>query len=224
MALRRPPKAPPLSIGNFELSGKIGAGILGSVYRGREPGTNALVTVHLVSPDLAENAGVIDALRDEFNTAVQFEHPNILRLLDFGNEHGFWYLVTEWVDGITLAQMIQAHTAPARGNGGPNPDPGQPGCGLTRIRSDTRIAPSARSTLSFAMMGLQSSWRSSRPSGTTMLAVWLLSWARARPGQMLSPPTGSWRFRCATLTWRDAVRGHDGNGLGRSGTAAAFQQ
>jgi eukaryotic-like serine/threonine-protein kinase len=110
MAIRPPPKAPPLSVGPFELSGRIGAGILGSVYRGRVRETESLVTIHLVSPELSANQGVIDALREEFATAVQFEHPNILRLLDFGRESGFWYLVTEWVDGITLAQMIEAHS------------------------------------------------------------------------------------------------------------------
>jgi serine/threonine protein kinase len=110
MSIRRPPKAPPLSVGHFELSGKIGAGILGTVYRGREAGTNSVVSVHLVTPELSETAGVIDALREEFRTAVQYEHPNILRLLDFGRDNGFWYLVTEWVEGITLAQMIEAHS------------------------------------------------------------------------------------------------------------------
>jgi len=110
MAIRRPPKAPPLSVGHFELSGKIGAGILGSIYRGRVGETQTHVAVHLVSPELSESEGVIDALREEYRVAVQYEHPNILRLLDFGHEGGFWYLVTEWVEGITLAQMIQAHS------------------------------------------------------------------------------------------------------------------
>lgn len=110
MAIRRPPKAPPLSVSRYELLGKIGAGAMGQVYRARDVDNELLVAVHLVDPELSDEPGVIDALREEYRTAVQFEHPNILRLLDLGQDRGFWYLTTEWVEGISLAQMIQAHS------------------------------------------------------------------------------------------------------------------
>ena len=69
-----------------------------------------LVTVHLVSPDLAENAGVIErpSRRVQYRRPVRTsQHPPATRLR---TRRRFWYLVTEWVDGITLAQMIEAHT------------------------------------------------------------------------------------------------------------------
>ena len=109
MAIRRPPKAPPLSVSRYELSGKVGTGSVGLVYRGRDVDTDALVAVQLISPDISDEPGAMDRLREEFRGAQQFEHPNILRLLDFGQDAGFWFLVTEWVEGITLAHMIEAH-------------------------------------------------------------------------------------------------------------------
>jgi serine/threonine protein kinase len=110
MAIRRPPKAPPLSVSRYELSGKVGNGTMGQVYRGRDVDNDLLVAVHLIAPEIGEQPGLADRFREEFRSASRFEHPNILRLIDFGNERGFWYLVTEWVDGISLAQMIEAHS------------------------------------------------------------------------------------------------------------------
>jgi len=110
MAIRRPPKAPPLSVNRYELSGKIGTGMMGLVYRGRDVDNDLLVAVHLIAPEISDQPGLAEQLREEFRRASRFEHPNILRLIDVGNEGGFWYFVTEWVEGITLAQMIEAHS------------------------------------------------------------------------------------------------------------------
>jgi serine/threonine protein kinase len=110
MAIVRSPKAPPLSVSRYQLSGKVGTGILGSVYRGRDTETELLAAVHIIDSQFTDEPGIIDHLRSEYRNAAQFEHPNILRLLEFGQEAGYWYLVTEWVDGITLGQMIEAHS------------------------------------------------------------------------------------------------------------------
>src|SRR5262245_27480227 len=109
MAISLPPKAPPLSVSRFELSGKVGEGPLGSILRGRDTELDKLVAVHIIDPELLQEPGVIDYLRAEYQAATGIEHPNVLRLLDFGKENDCWYLVTEWVDGISLAQMITAH-------------------------------------------------------------------------------------------------------------------
>ena len=110
MAIRLPPKAPPLSVSRYQLSGKIAVGGMGHVYRGRDVDNDSLVTIYLLNPDLNDDSKTIQRLRDEFRSACQYEHPNILRLMDLGQDSGFWYLVTEWVDGISLAQMIEAHS------------------------------------------------------------------------------------------------------------------
>jgi len=110
MAIRLPPKAPPLSVSRYQLAGKIGVGGMGQVYRGRDVDNDSLVTVYLLNPELNDDSKTIQRLRDEYRSACQYEHPNILRLMDLGQDSGFWYLVTEWVEGISLAQMIEAHS------------------------------------------------------------------------------------------------------------------
>ncbi|MCI0704819.1 MAG: PilZ domain-containing protein [Planctomycetia bacterium] len=107
MAVRSLPSAPPLSVGHYALSGRVGLGTAGDVYRARDTETDALVAVHLFPLARAKEAK-IDYVA-EFQEAVACEHPNILRILDFGQEGAFAYLVTEWVDGTSLARMIEAH-------------------------------------------------------------------------------------------------------------------
>jgi serine/threonine protein kinase len=110
MAILRPPKAPPLTVGRYALAGKIGVGGMGPVYRGRDVDNDSLVTVYLLNPEWNDDSKTIQRLRDEYRSACQYEHPNILRLMDLGQDGGFWYLVTEWVEGISLAHMIEAHS------------------------------------------------------------------------------------------------------------------
>jgi hypothetical protein len=78
------------------------AGIPGA-YRARDPETGGLVTVYLY-PDGA------DAARRTERALAAPVHPNVLRVIDAGREGGFSYLVTEWVDGATLARRIESHS------------------------------------------------------------------------------------------------------------------
>src|SRR5437868_4995778 len=108
MAIRSLPSTAPLSVSRYQLSGRVGTGDMGFVYRARDTDTDAVVALQLISRKAAD-PGVFDRLAGEFRVAAQFEHPNVLRLLDFGQDGEFWFLITEWVEGTTLARMIGAH-------------------------------------------------------------------------------------------------------------------
>src|SRR5438046_758746 len=92
MASRSTPSAPPLSIGRYELSGRVGTGQTGMLFRARDSETQNFVAVQLIPSDAIDRAH-FDRLNAEFQRALPLEHPNILRLLDFGRESSFVYLV-----------------------------------------------------------------------------------------------------------------------------------
>ena len=49
----------------------------------------------------------IEMLRKEFSIGVGVDHPNIVRLLDFGYMEAIgWYIQMEYIDGITLEQFL----------------------------------------------------------------------------------------------------------------------
>ena len=52
----------------------------------------------------------VELLRKEFSIGVSLDHPNIVRLLDFGHMDSIgWYIQMEYIDGITLDQFLDAN-------------------------------------------------------------------------------------------------------------------
>ena len=50
----------------------------------------------------------VELLRKEFSIGVSLDHPNIVRLLDFGHMDSIgWYIQMEYIDGITLEQFLE---------------------------------------------------------------------------------------------------------------------
>ena len=57
-----------------------------------------------------ESTPYIELLRKEFTIGVGVDHPNIVRLLDFGRMDSIgWYIQMEYIDGITLDQFLDAN-------------------------------------------------------------------------------------------------------------------
>lgn len=57
-----------------------------------------------------ESTPHIELLRKEFSIGVGVDHPNIVRLLDFGHMGSIgWYIQMEYIDGITLDQFLETN-------------------------------------------------------------------------------------------------------------------
>ncbi|HJZ61090.1 MAG TPA: serine/threonine-protein kinase [Miltoncostaeaceae bacterium] len=90
----------------------IGRGAAARVYRARDLCTGDRVAVKEIPIDLdmARRAGA------EVRAAARLSHPNVVRLLDWGEDHVALYLVSELVEGPNLAQVMRdggAAAAPA---------------------------------------------------------------------------------------------------------------
>ena len=60
-----------------------------------------------LTEQLRESTPYIELLRKEFSIGVGVDHPNIVRLLDFGRMDSIgWYIQMEYIDGITLDQFL----------------------------------------------------------------------------------------------------------------------
>jgi hypothetical protein len=107
MSVRTLPSTPPLSVGRFELVGRADVGVPGA-YRARGP-EGERVAVYLFPCEPGDQAALATRLAAAADPNAVADHPNVLRVLDAGRELRHGYLVTEWVEGTTLARMIETH-------------------------------------------------------------------------------------------------------------------
>jgi len=85
----------------------IGRGGSGVVYRVRQTKLGRLAALKLLDPALvARDPTFAERLRREGQALAQLDHPGILKVHDFGERSGRFYLLTEFVDGIDLRKLI----------------------------------------------------------------------------------------------------------------------
>ncbi len=93
-------------IGRFELEEQVGQGHFGAVWKARDTKLNRSVAVKIpraLSPDEATNKVF---LREAAATA-RLRHPNIVSVLEVGQEGNIVFIVTEFISGVTLAELIR---------------------------------------------------------------------------------------------------------------------
>jgi hypothetical protein len=95
----------PTRIGPYGLSGRLGAGGMGTVYLGRSPGGPA-VAVKVVHPELAGDPEFRARFADEVAAARRVAPFCTARVVDADTEAARPYLVTEFVDGVPLSVTV----------------------------------------------------------------------------------------------------------------------
>ncbi len=94
-------------LGGFEILDKIGEGGMGTVYRARQTSLNRIVAVKFLSPRLAADAEYIEGFRREAQAAARLQHPNIVSVIDAGEDGGLYFYAMEIVGGKTLFRWVQ---------------------------------------------------------------------------------------------------------------------
>lgn len=115
MSTRRKPAAPlPFEgsvLGGFRIASPIATGGMATVYLGRKtgPGRYAqLAAIKVIHPHLAQNRELTEMFLDEARLAACVNHPNVCRVLDFGEAEGTFYLAMEYVRGENFADVLKA--------------------------------------------------------------------------------------------------------------------
>ncbi|MFC7530684.1 serine/threonine protein kinase [Actinoplanes sp. GCM10030250] len=96
----------PRALGDYELMGRLGEGGMGTVYLARTAG-GVLVAVKMVRADLAHDDEFRRRFRSEVNRARQVPPFCTAEVLDADPDHDHPYLVVEFVDGPTLAEVVE---------------------------------------------------------------------------------------------------------------------
>jgi serine/threonine-protein kinase len=91
----------------YRLDERIAIGGVGQVWRAEDLTLKRLVAVKVLRPEYAGNNDVLARFRAEARHAGALTHPGIARVYDYG-EAGSPYLVMEYVDGPSLAEVLDS--------------------------------------------------------------------------------------------------------------------
>ena len=99
----------PRRIASYTLLEPIGHGGMSVVYRARHDALDRTVAVKILSENLAASSEFLERFRREARTVANLRHPNVITVFDFGqDERGVPYLVLEYIEGPTLADLMDA--------------------------------------------------------------------------------------------------------------------
>ena len=94
-------------IGPYEITGIIGSGGMGSVFRAHDTRLNRDVAIKLLLPSLAADDNLLRRFQIESQSASALNHPNILTVYDVGGAEGQEpYMVTELLEGEPLSSRL----------------------------------------------------------------------------------------------------------------------
>lgn len=93
--------------GRYWLEALLGRGGMGSVYRAHDIELEQTIAVKFLSAKLAGDAGAIELLRREVQTARQITHPNVVRIFDIGAADGEPFVTMELVAGEDLGSLVR---------------------------------------------------------------------------------------------------------------------
>jgi eukaryotic-like serine/threonine-protein kinase len=92
-------------LGPYELLGVLGRGGMGTVYRARHQETGDTVAVKALAQNLTDDEHFRTRFTAEIQALLKLDHPNIVRLLGYGENDGALYFAMELVEGKSLFHL-----------------------------------------------------------------------------------------------------------------------
>ncbi len=109
---------PRLQFGKYQLHRRLARGGMGEVYLARlvgELGFEKQLVIKTILPELAEKPRFIELFAAEAKTAVALSHGNIVPTYELGRAADTFYIAMGYVDGPSLAQLLDAEAASGAG-------------------------------------------------------------------------------------------------------------
>src|SRR6476646_9201209 len=94
--------------GRYELHRRIARGGMADVFLARDQLLDRPVAVKVLFPEFATDPSFVERFRREAQSAANLNHPNIVSVYDWGEEEGTYFIVMEYVDGRSLANILSS--------------------------------------------------------------------------------------------------------------------
>src|SRR5690606_25222348 len=94
------------NLGRYQVTGILGKGAMGLVYKGIDPAINRPVALKTIRLDFVNDPAEMEELKQrlhrEAQAAGKLSHPNIVTIYDVGSEGPLQYIAMEYLEGVTL--------------------------------------------------------------------------------------------------------------------------
>ena len=98
-------------LGPYEVTGRLGAGGMGEIYRARDVRLGREVALKVLPRDLTADPSLAGRFAQEARSASALNHPNIITIHDIGEQEEIPFIAMELVEGRTLRELLVGRSA-----------------------------------------------------------------------------------------------------------------
>jgi len=95
----------------FQITSLLGEGGMGAAYRAVDLNLEREVALKVLKIEMSDMAGEVKKLAHEARTTAQINHPNVVRIFDFGQARSQFYIAMELIGGGSLDDLMQERGA-----------------------------------------------------------------------------------------------------------------
>jgi hypothetical protein len=95
------------TLGGYEVTGILGRGGMGVVYKATQTSLHRNVALKVLSPSLAKDPKFVDLFLREARAAAQLHHQNVVTIYDVSSDQGLHYYSMELFDGGSVEQLLK---------------------------------------------------------------------------------------------------------------------
>ena len=99
-------------LGPYEITGSIGAGGMGEVYKAKDTRLDRIVAIKVLPEHLSNDPARRERFEREARAVSSLNHPHICTLYEFDTQDGVDFIVMEYIEGETLADRLKKGALP----------------------------------------------------------------------------------------------------------------
>ena len=92
--------------GRYKILKQLGAGGMATVYQAQDPVLNRIVAIKIIHNHLSTDTDFVRRFQEEASMVANLRHPHIVSVHDLGNDGETYFIVFEYVDGVSLQDYL----------------------------------------------------------------------------------------------------------------------